>query len=412
MLQPLRSSGRIIALAALAAAPATVFAQENGGTIALPDGEAKPFIQGACSACHRVDFIPNARGYSAEGWRNLISTMIALPEPTREMVVDYLATNFPKKPGTDPVIVPGPAKVVIKEWLAPTLGSRPHDPAPGANGAIWWAGQFANRIGWVDTATGERREYPLEIPNSGPHGLVEDGAGNVWFTGNYQNYMGKLDPKTGKVSDYPLPPGVDHPHTPIIDDAGTVWFTAMSGHVGRVDPATGEMIVKAAPTDGAFPYGIETNSKGEPWYVDFWGNRLGSVDPKTGEITEHELPHADSRPRRIAITPDDAVWYTDFPRGYLGRFDPATGKTQEWLSPSGASSQPYGIATIGDIVWYVETFPRPNALVRFDPKAETFQSWPIPSGGMVVRNMMATPEGTLVLALSGVNRVALVEIDD
>jgi len=412
MLQPLRSSGRIIALAALAAGPTTVLAQENGGTVALPEGEAKAFVQGTCSACHRVDFIPNARGYSAEGWRNLISTMIALPEPTREMVVDYLATNFPKKPGTEPVIVPGPAKVVIKEFLAPTLGSRPHDPAPGSNGTIWWAGQFANRIGRVDTATGERREYPLEIPNSGPHGLVEDGAGNVWFTGNYQNYLGKLDPKTGKVADYPLPEGVDHPHTPIIDDEGTVWFTAMSGHVGRVDPATGEMTVKAAPTHGAFPYGIETNSKGEPWYVDFWGNRLGSVDPDTGEITEHELPHADSRPRRIAITPDDAVWYTDFPRGYLGRFDPATGKTQEWLSPSGATSQPYAIATIGDIVWYVETFPRPNALVRFDMKSETFQSWPIPSGGMVVRNMMATPEGTLVLALSGVNRVALVEIDD
>lgn len=412
MFKPIRTFDRIATLVALAAAPGIATAQTNDAAVELPDGEAKAFIQGTCMACHRVDYIPNARGYSAEGWRNLISTMIALPDQTADMVVDYLATNFPKKPGTDPVIVAGPADVTISEWLAPTLGSRPHDPAPGSNGSIWWAGQFANRIGWVDTATGERREYPLEIPNSGPHGLVESPDGNVWFTGNYQNYMGKLDPRTGGVDDYPLPDGVHHPHTPIVDDEGTVWFTAMSGHVGRIDPATEEMVVKAAPTDGSFPYGIETNSKGEPWYVDFWGNRLGSVDPKTGEITEHELPHADTRPRRIAISPDDAVWYTDYPRGYLGRFDPDTGETQEWLSPSGETSQPYGIATIGDVVWYVETFPRPNALVRFDTKTETFQSWPIPSGGGVVRNMMATPEGTLVLALSGVNRVALVEIDD
>jgi virginiamycin B lyase len=48
--------------------------------------------------------------------------------------------------------------------------------------------------------------------------------------------------------------------------------------------------------------------------------------------------------------------------------------------------------------------------VRFDPHAETFQTWVIPSGGIVVRNMMATRDGNLVLACSGANRVALVEV--
>jgi len=48
--------------------------------------------------------------------------------------------------------------------------------------------------------------------------------------------------------------------------------------------------------------------------------------------------------------------------------------------------------------------------VRFDPKTEKFQTWEIPSGGGVVRNMMPTREGNLALACSGVNRVALVEV--
>ena len=61
-------------------------------------------------------------------------------------------------------------------------------------------------------------------------------------------------------------------------------------------------------------------------------------------------------------------------------------------------------------IWYCETGTHPNALVRYDPKTETFESWPIPSGGGVVRNMMATAGGNLVLAESGVNRVALVEV--
>lgn len=48
--------------------------------------------------------------------------------------------------------------------------------------------------------------------------------------------------------------------------------------------------------------------------------------------------------------------------------------------------------------------------MRFDPKTHAFQSWAIPSGGGVVRNMMPTREGNLVLACSRVNRVALVEL--
>ena len=61
-------------------------------------------------------------------------------------------------------------------------------------------------------------------------------------------------------------------------------------------------------------------------------------------------------------------------------------------------------------MWYSESAVRPNTLVRFDPKTEKFQTWAIPSGGGVVRNMMTTRDGNIVMACSGVNRVALVEI--
>ena len=104
------------------------------------------------------------------------------------------------------------------------------------------------------------------------------------------------------------------------------------------------------------------------------------------------------------------MWYTDYARGYLGRFDPQTGEVREWLSPSGTESRPYGIATVGNVVWYSESGVRHDTLVRFDTETEVFQTWLIPSGGGVVRNMMATADGNLVLACSGVNRVALVEI--
>ncbi len=128
------------------------------------------------------------------------------------------------------------------------------------------------------------------------------------------------------------------------------------------------------------------------------------------EITEHTLPNADARPRRIALGPDDVVWYSDYARGFLGRFDPQTGAVKEWPSPGGPKSQPYGIAQIKGIIWYSESGVRPNTLVRFDPKTEKFQTWTIPSGGGVIRNMSVTADGNLSMACSGVNRVALVRI--
>jgi hypothetical protein len=54
----------------------------------------------------------------------------------------------------------------------------------------------------------------------------------------------------------------------------------------------------------------------------------------------------------------------------------------------------------------------PNALVRFDPATEKFQTWGIPSGGGMVRTMMVTRDGDhLVIAESGIDKVGLVTVE-
>ena len=128
------------------------------------------------------------------------------------------------------------------------------------------------------------------------------------------------------------------------------------------------------------------------------------------EVKEYKLPHEESRPRRVAIDPNDIIWYSDYSRGYLGRLDLTTGDVKEWPSPGGPKSQPYGIVSLKGAVWYSESATKPNTLVRFDPKTEKFQTWPIPGGGGVVRNMMVTRDGNIAMACSGVNKVALAEI--
>lgn len=407
------SLGLLAAAAAFMCAVIPASGQRGGAApAALPDGPGKELVQTQCSRCHGLNMITGSWGYDKEGWNEVFSSMVLLPKEYADSASTYLATHFPEKGRPKTVVVPGDAKVTFKEWIAPTLGSRPHDPLAAADGTLWWAGMWGNVLGHVDPRTGAIKEYPLKTERSGPHGLTEDKAGNIWFTANTGGYVGKFDPKTGAITEYKMPdPAARDPHTPMFDRKGNLWFTLQQANkVGRLNPQTGEIKLVDMPQPRSNPYGMVIMSNGNPFICEFGANRLAMFDVDTMAITEYTLPNPETRPRRIAIDSADNIWYGDYSRGYLGRFNPKTRETKEWPSPSGPLSQPYGITAYKDIIWYNESAIRPNTLVRFDPKTEKFQSWIIPGGGGVVRNMMPFGNGSLALAESGVNRVAVVQI--
>jgi len=380
----------------------------------LPDGPGKEIVANTCGACHPINRL--GIGYTPDGWHTVVRMMqnfeVPVPPDQWPAVTDYLIKSFPERPRPAAALIPGPVEVSIKEWPAATPGSRPHDPLAASDGSLWYTGQVANVIGRLDPKTGEIREYKMKTARTAPHGLVEDKGGHIWFTGNFVGLIGRLDPKTGEVTEYPLPdPEARDPHSLTFDKSGILWFTVQNANrIGRLDPATGEIKLLTPPTAGSRPYGIQVNSQGVPFVVQFGTNKVARVDPKTLEIKEYVLPDAAARPRRLAIGPDDAIWYTDFQRGFLGRLDPASGEVREWPSPSGAKSEPYGIVFTKGALWYSESAAKPNTIVRFDPQTEKFQSWAIPGGGDIVRNMDVTRDGNPVLANSLVNAVGLVEV--
>jgi len=382
---------------------------------ALPDGPEKDTVQNACSACHALGMVTNS-GHSKAEWNTVVHMMVnagaQLTPGQLPQVVDYLAKNFPEKSAPSAQLVPGNVQVSFKEWDVPTPGSRPHDPMYAPDGMVWYTGQMANVLGRFDPKTQQFKEYHLP-DGSGPHGLIPDHEGNVWYTANFGAYIGKLDPRTGKVTQYPMPdPKAKDPHTLLLAPNGNIYFTVQGGNfVGRLDPKTGEVKLVSSPTPRSNPYGMVIDSHGTPFFVEFGSNKVARIDPDTLAIKEYVLPHEDSRPRRVTITPDDIIWYTDYGRGYLGRLDPKTGAMSEFPSPGGPKSLPYGITAIGDVIWYSESGTRPNSLVRFDIKTEKFQTWAIPSGGGVVRNMVHTPDGNLWLAESGVNKIGFVQVE-
>lgn len=380
----------------------------------LPEGPGRSIVESSCGTCHGLNQIIHS-GHTRAEWQQLLSAMVAygasLPHDQVAVVEDYLAKNFPDR-SPKPVVVPGNVEVTIKEWTVPTPHSRPHDPLVAPDGSIWYTGQMANLLGRFDPKTQQFKEYHLKTPKSGPHGLVADKDGNIWFTANFAAYVGKLNPQTGEITEYHMPdPNAKDPHTPLFDHNGTLWLTLQNSNmVGRINPRTGKVKLVTVPTPKSRPYGMVINSQGIPFFCEFGSNKVARIDPKTMRIHEYVLPSAKARPRRIAITPDDVLWYTDYARGYLGRLDPKTGKITEWPSPGGRQSRPYGITAVRDVIWYSESGVKPNTVVRFDTRTHQFQTWVIPSGGGVVRNMMAAPDGTLWLACSGVNGIAMVAV--
>ncbi|MCH9014164.1 MAG: lyase [Gemmatimonadetes bacterium] len=280
--------------------------------------------------------------------------------------------------------------VVIREWEVPWADTRPRDPHTDDVGRVWFVGQRGDYVAYLDPSTGEFRRYELDA-GTGPHNLIVDRDGQVWYAGNRAGHIGRLDPSTGEIVKYPMPdPRAGDPHTLVFDDAGDIWFTVQRGNfVGRLDVRTGDVALIAIATRGARPYGIRIAPDGTPWIALFGTNKIVRVNPRAMTAQEIVLPDSRARPRRLEVTRDGVVWLGDYSRGYLGRYDPVAQSYSEWMLPGGRSSLPYGMALDGTgRIWLVESGPRPNRFVGFDPATSTFLGGTaISSGGGTVRHM-------------------------
>ena len=226
--------------------------------------------------------------------------MIALPKEQGDVIVDYLAKNFPEQPKPKPVLLSGNAKVAFKEWNLPTLGSRPHDPLATRTAR---SGRRNVRQRARPGRSANRRDQgvPLKTPQSGPHGLTVDKDGKIWFTANSKGYIGKLDPATGEITEYKLPEAARDPHTPLFDSSGVLWFTVQGANMtGRLDPKTGEVKVVTYPEPRSLPYGMVFTSKGVPVIMRIrleqdLANRSGHHGDQGVGPAERRLPAAPYR---------------------------------------------------------------------------------------------------------------------
>ena len=268
-------------------------------------------------------------------------------------------------------------------------GSRPHDVAPASDGRVWYTAQGSGELGVLDPATGNTHHIPLG-PGSAPHGVIVGPDGAPWITDGGLNAIVRVDPASERVQRFSLPAGTGYANlnTAAFDRQGWLWFTGQSGVYGRLNPATGELVVFQAPR-GRGPYGIASTPDGQVYYASLAGSYVGRIDLETGQATVLNPPTSGQGARRVWSDSQGRIWVSEWNTGQVAVYEPDTGRWQEWRLP-GERPRAYAVyVDEQDIVWLSDFGG--NALVRFDPATEEFRVFPLPSSPSNVRQILGRP---------------------
>ena len=270
-----------------------------------------------------------------------------------------------------------------------TAASHPHDVAPAADGGVWYTGQRNGTLGHLDPTTRAVREIPLG-QGSAPHGVIVGPGGVPWITDGGLDAIVRVDPATEAVQVFPLPAthASANLNTAVFDPSGVLWFTGQSGVLGRLDPVEGVVETWDAP-EGRGPYGITATPDGDVWYASLAGSHIARIDPVSRQVSVVEPPTPDQGARRIWSDSAGRLFVAEWEVGQVGMHDPASGEWREWRLP-GDRPQAYAVyVDETDAVWLTDFGG--NAIVRFDPVSERFTSFPLPSDGAAVRQLLGRP---------------------
>ena len=384
----------------------------------LPEGKWKESAIG-CGSCHSLSGFTARRRYDASGWLSAINFMnerqlgSANPEQSAG-ISKYLAHVFgptanPLKIDLIPESVDERAlNIVYLQFPIPTSSSVSHTAVPDSQGKIWFTEYGANKIGVVDTKTGDAKEFEIPTPDSLPHGITLDQSGNVWFTEHSSRAakIAKLDRVTGEIVEYPIPQTVNTgrfggrpgPHTLMFDSQNILWFTdTYADFIRKFDPVSGKITEYAIRDNNnnrrANVYGMDIDTRGWIWFTAMDHNRVGYIDPDTDKIKMFSMLTANSRPRRIKVNSKGIAWTGLYGASKLARIDPETGEVKEYDLPV-ANAQPYPIGIDAkDRIWVGTNGD--DKLVMFNPVTESFISYPEPQRGNGLRDFFMDSDGWL-----------------
>jgi virginiamycin B lyase len=283
-----------------------------------------------------------------------------------------------------------------------------HDVAPAPDGGVWFSAQRSGHLGWFDPKTGKVELIPLGSGSS-PHGVIQGPDKAAWLTDSGQNAIVRVSWPERQVRVFKLPEGTPYANlnTCAFDGGGDLWFTGQAGVVGKVAVKTGTVTVNDAPR-GRGPYGICSTPRGDVWWCSLAGSFIAQVDLKSGESRIVEPPTRRQGARRVWSDSQGRIWVSEWNSGQVSMHDPrariAGGLWKAWKLP-GSDPRAYAVYVDDkDMVWLSDFGA--NAVVRFDPGSEKFDSWQHPRESASVRQILGRP-GEVWLPESGTEHIAV-----
>jgi streptogramin lyase len=319
-----------------------------------------------------------------------------LPPKDREILIDYLADNFPPDAPSRLVQLRAEPELDLEalekaQFIEYIWKEDPekysywpwsHRSDFDSDGNVWLSYNQCCPVRF-DLRTGESKAY--ETPgiternqgNRTTYGIAVDHTdGTVWFS-----RANRLDPETGLVDRWE---GVGGGSVEF-DSKGNVWFA--QGDLTKFDRKTQSMMTWKVPIKRCRTYGLIVDFTDKPWVACYHSSSLARFDPETETWKNFRV--TDEEPtdiRRPGVDSKNMIWTANYggpnrevdgynKGGNLYRINPETGETREWSLGIEFSKPYYAQADADDNIW---TNPD-NYLVRFNQKTETFTRYPLPT---------------------------------
>ena len=397
-----------------------------------PPGPGRDALERTCHGCHTVQFIPYnyPRAYSGgrapknkAAWAVTVDRMhkgpafgrkgkasifdpAYLPPEDRDLLVDYLAENFPLE-GKPRVVqleiepeldLAALEKAQFVEYLYHEPEGKydvwpwPHQIDFDNDGNVWLA-YTSCCIVWFDPRTGEQKAYE---GHGGGHGIAVDQTdGTVWYSGDVVRH---LDPKTGLVDNWKI--GEDRylgSNTQIFDSKGNLWLSLLAaGGLGKWDRESNSIVWWEVPVLRSRPYGIIVDHKDKVWFADYHNGGVTRFDPETEEFKHFALvkDQAASAIRRLGVDSKGLIWAGTwgsraFNNVKLFRLDPDTGEVLARDTGLQYGAVYNAEADSRDNIWIAPD----NYLSVYDQAADRFTHYPIPVRSDTLKTTITRDDG-------------------
>lgn len=328
-----------------------------------------------------------------------------VPDLTTTSTTPQTTAPTETTPSPDTTVPVGPPEIEDVEEI-PVPGSRPHDVAVADDGTVWYTAQRSGSLDRLDPVTGDVTQVPLG-DGSAPHGVIFGPDDGAWVTDQGLNALVRVDHDSLEVEVYPAEVDVAM-HTAVFAPDGIIWFTGQGGYVGRFDPVSEEMDLYE--TGGGGPYGITATPAGDVYFAALGSSYIARVDTQSGEITRIDPPTPDQGARRVWTDSQGDIWVSYWNTGHLARFEPDSDTWTEWSLP-GENPQAYAVYVDETDHPWVSDFGGDDALLRFDPNTENFESFPLPTANGEVRQILGRP-GEVWGAESAVDALVVIRYSD